>query len=38
MSTGHVEGDAAVGEHEHAIGEQECLVDVVGHEQDRRAV
>ena len=34
----NVEGDDAVGEHEHPVGEQDRLVDVVGHEQDRRAV
>src|SRR4051794_41272472 len=30
---GFVERDAPVCEHQHAIGEQDCLVDVVGHQQ-----
>ena len=34
----HVERDRPVGEHQHAVGEEQGLVDVVGDEQDRRLV
>ena len=35
---GDVEGDAAVGEHQHPVGEEHGLVDVVGDEQHGRCV
>ena len=37
-STGTSSEIDAVGEHQHPVGEQDGLVDVVGDEQDRRVV
>jgi hypothetical protein len=34
----HVHRDRAVDEHEHPVGEQDRLVDVMGDQQDRRMV